>query len=92
MKENTKAKAKKKETPKQIISKDTLVSDIMETYPEVAEFLMDEYGLHCIGCFMAEFDTLEEGAEIHGIIGADFQEMLNSVNQIINKSPQKEKN
>jgi hybrid cluster-associated redox disulfide protein len=66
------------------IDPNILISDLGEAYPEVALFLTTEYGFHCVGCFASQFDTLIEGARIHGIEGDDFDEMLTKINNIIN--------
>ena len=60
------------------------IQEISEQYPEVVETLIIEYGFHCIGCFVSEFETLEEGAAVHGIYDSDFQEMMDHLNQLIN--------
>lgn len=65
------------------IKPDILIADLLEIEPEVAIFLLTEYGIHCVNCFAAAFDTLEEGARIHGIVGADFEELLQGVEAIV---------
>lgn len=60
-------------------------------YPEIVEFLTIEYGLHCVGCFIAEFETLEEGAVVHGILGDDFEDMLKLVNEKAQKIEEQRK-
>ncbi|MCA9386311.1 DUF1858 domain-containing protein [Candidatus Dojkabacteria bacterium] len=62
------------------ISPSTPISELIELYPEVVDFLIEEYDFYCLQCFMAEWETLEEGARNHGIVGKDFQEMLSSIN------------
>ncbi len=65
------------------IDENIKISELAEKYPEVVEFLVSEYGFHCIGCFVSEFETLREGAEVHGIIGEDFDEMILRIENII---------
>lgn len=75
-----------KKTDKQIkkkISKDMKISDIINTYPEVVELLATEWGFHCVSCFFSSFDTLEQGAKIHGITGKDLNLMVKMCNEII---------
>ena len=67
------------------IKPDILISELADSYPEVALFLTTEYGFHCVGCFASQFDTLENGARIHGIEGEDFEEMMASVLEIAQK-------
>ncbi|HEX9804450.1 MAG TPA: DUF1858 domain-containing protein [Candidatus Dojkabacteria bacterium] len=65
-----------------LIAKDTPLSILSEHYPLVAEFLTDEYGFHCISCFLSEFETIEDGAATHGIFGDEFEEMMAEINQL----------
>ena len=41
-------------------------SEIMEKHPEAAKILIQK-GMHCLGCGMAAFETLKQGAIMHGI-------------------------
>ncbi|MEK7487893.1 MAG: DUF1858 domain-containing protein [Patescibacteria group bacterium] len=48
------------------ITKDSIISDVVLAHPEtIAIFL--QYGLHCVGCSMAQFDTIASGARSHGV-------------------------
>lgn len=60
------------------------MSDLTVTYPELIEPLTYDYGLHCVNCMIADFDTLEEGAVIHGIEGQDFTDMIDDLEEMIN--------
>jgi len=53
-------------------------------YPEIANYLQLKYGLHCINCFLAGDENLEQGAAVHGIVGKDFEELLKDVNRLVN--------
>lgn len=67
------------------IDPDTTISELAMNHPEVVDFLIHEYGFHCVGCFVSEFESLIEGAQVHGIIGEDFEEMISRAEDIINK-------
>ena len=45
------------------INKKQTFSEILKKHPEVAETLLDK-GMHCIGCPMAQQESLEQGARI----------------------------
>jgi len=82
---------------KRKIYPDINISELVENYPKAAEVLTREYGLHCINCIISEFDTLREGASIHGIEGEDFEQMLDHLNSIeenvsLSSSPSDSKN
>ena len=76
-------------TDKFKVDPNILISDLTAAYPQVGEYLQLEYGFHCVGCFASEFDTLVEGAQLHGIIGADFAHMLSEVERIISEIEEK---
>lgn len=69
---------------KQLITKDMLITDVLERYPEVAPILMG-YGLHCVGCNFSSFDTLEGAINIHGMPKEDFEMLLKDVNFLVSE-------
>jgi hybrid cluster-associated redox disulfide protein len=58
------------------ISKNMLIKEIIEKYPETFDIFMD-HGIGCIGCIAANFETLEEGISMHGIDVDKFVNLLN---------------
>ena len=74
------------EKPK--FSKDLVIADAARFYPEVIEVFMD-YGLHCIGCHISGFETIEEGAMGHGISGDELDNMLADAQDKIDSVAQK---
>ncbi len=48
-----------------VIKKDTVIGDILESNPENASVLM-EMGMHCLGCPASQMETLEEACAVHG--------------------------
>lgn len=61
------------------ISKDTLISDILNVAPNSAPLFMS-IGMHCLGCAMASGETLEQACAVHGV---DAEEFLVSLNEFI---------
>lgn len=61
------------------------IPDLLAKYPELIEVLSSEFGLYCVNCFFSELDTLKEGARIHGIEGKSFAQMLDYLEDLINK-------
>jgi len=59
-----------------MITKDTIIAQIIETNPKAVEILMG-YGMGCIGCPSAQLERLEQACEIHGL---DLEEVLNKLN------------
>jgi hydroxylamine reductase len=73
-----------KQVQAKIITKETPISKLIDEHPDVQEILM-EYGLHCAGCSFSEFDTLEDGATMHGLSDEDVNLMVKDVNEIVGK-------
>ncbi|MFH0943260.1 MAG: DUF1858 domain-containing protein [Candidatus Beckwithbacteria bacterium] len=74
------------------MSKITLNSnlgEIVEKYPELGEILREEYGLHCVGCMAASFDSLEQGAKAHGFDDGEIKKMVERLNQVFKKKRRK---
>jgi len=63
----TKASTVKKKVSRQVkITKDMLIGDILEKYPQSVE-IFAKYGFHCIGCMISPHESLEDGAAVHNI-------------------------
>jgi|APSaa5957512576_1039674.scaffolds.fasta_scaffold56775_2 hybrid cluster-associated redox disulfide protein len=58
------------------ITKDIGFSELLEKHPEAVEVLMNS-GMHCIGCPAAMFETLEQGAMMHGV---DVKKLVEEIN------------
>lgn len=48
------------------ITKETTIEEVVKQYPETMMVFM-KHGLHCVGCHVSEFESIEEGAMAHGI-------------------------
>ena len=79
-KKTTTKKTKKKVTKhgSKQITKDMAILDILQKHPETAEVFLS-YGIHCIGCIAAAYETLEQGLEMHGIEVNGFTKKLNEM-------------
>lgn len=73
------------QTQKQLITKDMLITDVLDKYPQVAPVLMG-YGLHCVGCSFSSFDTLEGAIKIHGMDEETFNMLLKDINTVASKN------
>lgn len=65
------------------IGKDTAIEDLIEENPEMNDVLY-EYGLYCGNCFAAGWDTLEEGAKMHGLEDDEIEELIQELNKVKN--------
>jgi hybrid cluster-associated redox disulfide protein len=48
------------------ILKQNTIEEVVNNYPETTMVFM-RHGLHCVGCHVSAFETIEEGAMAHGI-------------------------
>ena len=70
----------------QKITKDTTIGEIVEKYPQAVETLMS-YGVHCVGCHVSPFESLEMGFKGHGIDDSTIEEAVKKLNEMIENSP-----
>ncbi len=68
-----------------LITKDMMISEIVEKYPQAAEVFM-EYGLHCVGCHVSAWETIYEGASGHGMDEEMIDMMIKDANTIAQES------
>lgn len=66
------------------VANDMLISEVIAAFPKAAGVLLS-HGLHCVGCAANAFDTLEDGAKLHGMGDEEIAEMISEVNTMINK-------
>jgi hybrid cluster-associated redox disulfide protein len=60
----------------QKITKNMLIGEIVKKHPKYTE-IMTKHGMHCIGCHVATWETLEQGAQAHGI---DIKKLIDDLN------------
>ncbi|MHC1570509.1 MAG: DUF1858 domain-containing protein [Methermicoccaceae archaeon] len=63
-----------------MITKDMKITDVVVNYPETLVVFM-QYGMGCIGCQIAAFETVEEGALVHGL---DVDALVADLNAVVN--------
>lgn len=61
------------------ITKDSIIGDVLDKYPETAE-LFFSIGMHCLGCPASRGETIEEACEVHG---ADADSLISELNEKI---------
>ena len=73
-----------KQESNQLIKKTMLITEITRAYPECAIIMMT-HGLYCVGCGVAMYETLEEGAKAHGMSELEIDQMIKEMNSVVNK-------
>lgn len=63
---------------KKLITKEMIIADVVQNYPDTMEVFFG-YGIHCVGCMNSQFESIEQGAELHGFDVDELIEDLNSV-------------
>ena len=58
------------------VNKEMLIGDIVAWYPDATLVLM-KIGMHCISCFAAQMETLEQAAAVHGYDPDDVAKIVN---------------
>ncbi len=61
---------------KKLITKDTLIIDVLDINPDARE-VFEKYGMHCLTCMFAS-EPVEDAAAVHGI---DVDELLKELNK-----------
>jgi len=69
-------------TKKGEIRGDMAIAEVVGHYPETMPVFF-KHGMTCFGCPMALQETVEQGAEVHGI---DPTEMIKELNESLSKS------
>ena len=69
----------KKECSEMVITEDTGIIEAVQTHPEIMEVFF-AYGLGCVGCMAAHFETIGQGAGAHGI---DVAALIADCNKVI---------
>ena len=84
---STKAKKEKKqaEAAKQLVTKQMLIGELASKYPKAVPLLF-EAGMHCIGCGMTAYESLEQGCQAHGMSDDEIDKLVEKINKAVNKS------
>ncbi len=62
------------------ISREMNLGVIAANSLQAADILAD-WGLHCVGCLANAYDTVEQGARVHGMSDAEIDQMVDQVNK-----------
>ncbi|MCR5597348.1 MAG: DUF1858 domain-containing protein [Lachnospiraceae bacterium] len=64
------------------IKKDMLIPDVLAVNPYISNILMGQ-GMHCISCFAAAGETLEQAMYVHGFTPEDVDVLVADLNDFI---------
>ncbi len=72
-------------TIQQHVTKDMTMGDIVQKYPAAIEVMLAN-GLHCIGCHVSYWETLEQGTLGHGMTEEQMNKLVDEINKTISDS------
>ena len=61
-----------------VVSKDTIIGDILDENLEIAAPFFLGIGMHCLGCPASRGETIEEACAVHGV---DPDELVAKLNE-----------
>jgi len=73
------------------ISKDMNIGEVVAKWPETAE-IMTGYGLHCVGCHVNPYESIENGAMGHGMPKETVETMIKEMNTAVSDFEDKDIN
>ncbi len=70
----------------QLITKDMTIGDIVQKHPECVETLLS-FGVHCVGCHVSGYETLEQGFKGHGMEDEEIEMAVEELNKVAMNTP-----
>ncbi|MBW3017692.1 DUF1858 domain-containing protein [Candidatus Woesearchaeota archaeon] len=64
------------------ITKDMRIGEVVREHEETAIGMMS-HGLHCVGCHVAAFESIEDGCKGHGMDDEQIDQMIKEMNEAI---------
>ncbi|MDO8647177.1 MAG: DUF1858 domain-containing protein [Candidatus Diapherotrites archaeon] len=74
--------AKAKSSSKNKILKTMALGEIIQKFPQAAS-LLAEAGLHCIGCHISAFESVEDGCKAHGLSDKEIDALVKRMNDAV---------
>jgi len=68
------------------VTKKSIIGKVVQEHPEAIEAFLD-HGMHCIGCGVSFYETIEQGAQVHGL--KDLEKLIKDINKKIEKKSKK---
>ena len=65
-----------------VISDDMPIGQVLKKYPQTMRVFLS-HGLMCVGCAIARFENIRQGAQAHGI---DVDALMKDLNQVVQQA------
>lgn len=62
-----------------LITKEMNIQEVVNKYPQTTQVFLN-HGLHCLGCFVASYESIEQGASAHGM---DIDCLVSDLNAVV---------
>lgn len=62
------------------IEKTMTFGELVRNFPQAVPILA-EYGMHCIGCHIGVYETIEQGARAHGLNDDEIDVLIKRLNE-----------
>lgn len=85
--ENQIKKTEERDKKEGKITRDMKIQEVVTSHPETAPVFL-EHGMHCLGCQVAMFESIEQGARAHGI---DVDKLMEALNRAVEEHGKKDK-
>ena len=69
-----------------VITEDMRIGETLQKYPQTLKVFLT-HGLMCVGCAVARFENIRQGAEAHGI---SVDALIQDLNKVVQPGDQKE--
>ncbi len=67
-----------------MITKKSIIGDVLKKYPQSAD-VMFKHGLRCIGCHVSAFESIEAGCRVHGMDEEQIDVLVKEINKAVKK-------
>ncbi len=67
------------------ISRKTALGEVAARFPAAVPVMLSK-GMHCIGCHVAAFETVEQGAKAHGMSSEQIDLLLDEMNKAVREN------
>jgi|GEM_PF-261227 len=65
------------------VTKDMLISDVVALDPLNMSYILMDWGMHCVSCFAAAGETVEQAMYVHGYEEKDVDQLVDELNEFL---------
>lgn len=80
-KSRSKLRGKTMAKTKEKITGEMSIGEVVSKHPKAAEVMM-KHGMHCIGCHVALWESIDQGCQAHGMDKKTIKKMIDEMNEI----------